>query len=564
MRLPEYSLLAPLRRFHNTPRCQAVRPCRRIPLELYTRAYSFRTRPQLRTLERPQLLCKHYSSHVSSKIPTETSAGVQSKTDSAEESQESGVAVLGGGITGLATAYYLTQMAPHLKVTLYESSDRLGGWLRTKYIDVGDGEVVFEQGPRTLRPNTPAGYVTLNLIRDLGLTDQVIKTNKMSAAALNRFIYYPDRLVCMPEPSQGVYAIAWKMLTEPVFKGFYKMIFEYRRPRRPLDLEDESVGSFLARRTGGPDIPENLVSAVFHGIYAGDIYKLSARSITPVQWGMEGAYGSISAAMSQMGKFQNATAEDAEMETKEKSLFTDNERAIVKDTSVYTFRRGIGTLSEALEYSLRNNPNVEIKLGEHVGNIEYDVQSESIKIKTDNSSNTHSYAISTLSGRTLSTITPSLADSDDTFTSFTCRNGGSDSHGEFALGVVFDSDATVGQDTVPGTKLTVMLGGHWWDNFETYPDEEEGVSMAKSVLKRHLKIDQEPEMVHASLQKDCIPQYTVGHEQRLKQAHYELLSGYKGRLAVAGNSYTGVGVNDCIKAAKIVASDAIDETTLWN
>ncbi|KAG4035244.1 hypothetical protein MFRU_001g00150 [Monilinia fructicola] len=585
MRLPEYSLLAPLRRFHNTPRCQAVRPCRRIPLELYTRAYSFRTRPQLRTRERPQLLCKHYSSHVSSKIPTETSAGVQSKTDSAEESQESSVAVLGGGITGLATAYYLTQMAPHLKVTLYESSDRLGGWLRTKYIDVGDGEVVFEQGPRTLRPNTPAGYVTLNLIRDLGLTDQVIKTNKMSAAALNRFIYYPDRLVCMPEPSQGVYAIAWKMLTEPVFKGFYKMIFEYRRPRRPLDLEDESVGSFLARRTGGPDIPENLVSAVFHGIYAGDIYKLSARSITPVQWGMEGAYGSISAAMSQMGKFQNATAEDAEMETKEKSLFTDNERAIVKDTSVYTFRRGIGTLSEALEYSLRNNPNVEIKLGEHVGNIEYDVQSESIKIKTDNSSNTHSYAISTLSGRTLSTITPSLADSDDTllpslaeteavtvmvvnlyyrdedllpergFGYLIPRSIPFEQNPEFALGVVFDSDATVGQDTVPGTKLTVMLGGHWWDNFETYPDEEEGVSMAKSVLKRHLKIDQEPEMVHASLQKDCIPQYTVGHEQRLKQAHYELLSGYKGRLAVAGNSYTGVGVNDCIKAAKIVASD---------
>lgn len=126
---------------------------------------------------------------------------------------------------------------------------------------------------------------------------------------------------------------------------------------------------------------------------------------------------------------------------------------------------------------------------------------------------------------------------------------------EFALGVVFDSDATVGQDTVPGTKVTVMLGGHWWDGFESYPSEEEGAFMAKSVLKRHLKIDQEPEMVHASLQKDCIPQYTVGHEQRLKEAHYELLSAYKGRLVVAGNSYTGVGVNDCIKAAKVVASD---------
>lgn len=202
----------------------------------------------------------------------------------------------------------------------------------------------------------------------------------MSAAALNRFIYYPDRLVCMPEPSQGVYAIAWKVLTEPVFKGMYKTMLEYTKPRRPLELEDESVGSFLNRRLGGPDIPNNLVSAVFHGIYAGDIYKLSAKSILPVQWGMEGAYGSISAGISQMAKFRNATAEDADMETKEMSLFTDNERDIVKNTSVYTFGRGIGTLSEALESSLRNNPNVNIKLGENIGKIEYDSQDEGIKV----------------------------------------------------------------------------------------------------------------------------------------------------------------------------------------
>lgn len=125
---------------------------------------------------------------------------------------------------------------------------------------------------------------------------------------------------------------------------------------------------------------------------------------------------------------------------------------------------------------------------------------------------------------------------------------------EFALGVVFDSDATVGQDTVKGTKVTVMLGGHWWDGMDVYPDEEDGIAMAKSVLKRHLKIDDEPEITHASLQHNCIPQYTVGHEQRLEQAYYELLHGYKGRLSVAGNSYTGVGVNDCIKAAKVVAT----------
>lgn len=75
------------------------------------------------------------------------------------------VAVLGGGITGLASAFYLSQELPDAKITLYEGSPRLGGWLQSRRIDVGNGEVVFEQGPRTLRPATPSGYLTLDLVR---------------------------------------------------------------------------------------------------------------------------------------------------------------------------------------------------------------------------------------------------------------------------------------------------------------------------------------------------------------------------------------------------------------
>lgn len=74
------------------------------------------------------------------------------------------IAVLGGGITGLATAYYLSRELPKAKITLYEGSERVGGWLKTKHVDVGDGTVAFEQGPRSLRPGTPAGMVTLNLV----------------------------------------------------------------------------------------------------------------------------------------------------------------------------------------------------------------------------------------------------------------------------------------------------------------------------------------------------------------------------------------------------------------
>lgn len=119
---------------------------------------------------------------------------------------------------------------------------------------------------------------------------------------------------------------------------------------------------------------------------------------------------------------------------------------------------------------------------------------------------------------------------------------------ELALGVIFDSDAVKSQDTVPGTKVTVMLGGHWWDGWDSYPDEEQGANMAKAVLKRHLGVNEEPGRTLVSLQKHCIPQYTVGHEDRMADAS-QMLRKYEGKLRVAGSSYTGVGVNDCIRAA---------------
>jgi len=122
---------------------------------------------------------------------------------------------------------------------------------------------------------------------------------------------------------------------------------------------------------------------------------------------------------------------------------------------------------------------------------------------------------------------------------------------ERALGVVFDSDATIGLDDVPGTKVTVMLGGHWWDDWDAFPDEHEGAKMAKAVLRRHLGIIVEPDATRVSLQHNCIPQYTVGHRDRLEQGS-RLLESFKGRLRVAGNSYTGVGLNDCVRSAREV------------
>jgi len=129
------------------------------------------------------------------------------------------------------------------------------------------------------------------------LEEEVIITPKDSPAAKNRFIYYPDRLVRMPGPGQDIFDIAWSVMTEPVFKGLLSgVLFEHSRPPRSAALKDESVASFLERRLGSPLLANNMVSAVLHGIYAGDITKLSIRSLLPSAWYNERCYGSLSRA----------------------------------------------------------------------------------------------------------------------------------------------------------------------------------------------------------------------------------------------------------------------------
>lgn len=81
-----------------------------------------------------------------------SSTSPYSSSTSAPTTNAPSIAVLGGGITGLATAYFLTQQVPRAKITLYEAGDRIGGWLESRRVEVEGGSVLFEKGPRTLRP----------------------------------------------------------------------------------------------------------------------------------------------------------------------------------------------------------------------------------------------------------------------------------------------------------------------------------------------------------------------------------------------------------------------------
>lgn len=130
---------------------------------------------------------------------------------------------------------------------------------------------------------------------------------------------------------------------------------------------------------------------------------------------------------------------------------------------------------------------------------------------------------------------------------------------ERALGVFFDSDVGAGAADEPkGTKLFVLMGGHYYDGV-TPPTEEEALEQAKAVLERHLGIPRDTRrFAMARLARDCIPQHVVGHRERMNAAHEELETAFDGRLTVAGGSYTRPGALSGIRAGYDAAMNVID------
>ncbi|KAG9238803.1 protoporphyrinogen oxidase-like protein [Amylocarpus encephaloides] len=526
---------------------------------------------------------------VNSQAYTSNVAAQRSRGWSISQSAEEDYAILGGGITGLSAAHFLTKEKPTATITIYEGSKRLGGWLQSQRIEVDGGTILFEQGPRTLRPNLEGSGITiLELIHDLKLTDEVLVTPKDSEAAKNRMVYYPDHLVTMPGPGQGFFEILWKLITEPALKwvlpGMYNEWFNKPRPKH---LEDESIGDFLERKLGSTDAADNTVSAILHGIYAGDVYQLSAKSLLSSAWRTDGSRGSIQRGTVDLfakGVRIISARDQSLIEKILPGLDRSFMEHLARYASVYSFKDGISTLVTALEKSLRANPRVQFKTSHRVKTLKYDQKEGLVKISTKaDHQESFTKVISTLSGPNLSSITATHENPDplpslNSIHSVTVmvvnlyfpdpdvlpvhgfgylipRAIPFDQNPECALGVVFDSDAVSQQDAVLGTKVTVMIGGHWWDDFSEYPSQDEGVAMARAILERHLKITAVPTATNVGLHENCIPQYTVGHDARMKKAHFELMKAFNGKVAVAGNSYNGVGLADCVASARDVVTN---------
>lgn len=502
--------------------------------------------------------------------------------------------------------------------------------------------------------------------------------SKKSPAARNRYVYYPDHLVKMPGASAGsrivnMFKTLYTAFTEPLFKGVLSaLLSEPMVKPRPAHVTDESVGDFLRRRFG-PQITDNLASAVFHGIYAGDVYKLSARTLLPMFWYAErrdpDGNGVVAELVDLMFKnhsvmsykdieFRNLTAAAKDF-PRGNPVVDHFMNMYQKEVSVYTFASGLAYLSQRLIRALEASKRVKFVTGARIETAHFDKNSKKIHVKASGKNvpknSDFDYVVSSLSpghlkdcmenteegfnnaveqvndAATVMVVNlyysnPNLIPSSHAgFGYLIPRSIPVDQNPERALGVIFGSETAgprgkdalrmspaadqvvlneqkerlkkykkdidnpelskeqreemvlmvgeyerilneevnrpaeetrVGQDTAPGTKLTVMMGGHWWKGWtkSDLPTEEEGIEMAKTVLARHLGIGESPAVAKARLNMNCIPQYPVGYRERMATIHEGLMKTYEGRMKVAGPWWQGgVGVNDCTRKARLAA-----------
>jgi oxygen-dependent protoporphyrinogen oxidase len=229
------------------------------------------------------------------------------------------VVIIGGGISGLSTAYYLAQAG--MSSTLVERAPRLGGVIQTELVD----GCVLEQGPDSFLSVKPWA---MELIRELGLQDQVIGSNDHLRVT---YVVKNGRLVPLPDglqlivPTRIMPMVSTRLLS---WRTKIRMGLEWFRARSASGLsEDRPVADFI-RDHYGQEAVDYLAEPLLAGVYGGDPNKLSVRSVLARFVELDEKYGSLTRGVL-------AERKQAASQTKGAPLFR-------------TLKCGLGELIEAL------------------------------------------------------------------------------------------------------------------------------------------------------------------------------------------------------------------------
>jgi oxygen-dependent protoporphyrinogen oxidase len=456
------------------------------------------------------------------------------------------IVVIGGGISGLAAANRLVELNPSLDLTLIEASDRLGGTLQTEEHE----GFLLERGPDSFISEKPEAVA---LAKRLGLESRLIETNPDHRRS---FIVRNGRLRPVPEGFQLLApSRIWPFLTTDIFSvmGKARMAADLVLPRRTTNgVADESLSSFVRRRLGREAL-ERMAQPMVGGIYTADPETLSLRATLPRFLDMERDHRSLILAMLRKGRAEKGTS------GARYSLFL-------------SFDRGMEVLVRALG-------KCEVRLNTRVVAIERDQET---RIRTDQGGTIYADGIvlavpAYIAGQLLTEINQPLASqlnrinyaSTATINLAYRRDAIRHSLDGFGFVVPFVEKRSLIACTFSSVKfpgrapenqvlLRAFVGGALQPDMFAL-DESQMLERVESDLRELLGISRKPLFAKVSKWERSMPQYEVGHLERVAAIENELAQ--LPNLQLAGNAYRGAGIPDCIRSGETAAERLISLIT---
>jgi oxygen-dependent protoporphyrinogen oxidase len=426
--------------------------------------------------------------------------------------------VIGAGITGLAAAYELRKRG--VDTSLYEASPRAGGKIESRR----EGELLLESGPQGFLDRV--GALT-RLAEELRLTPI-----DALPAARRRAVAFGGRLCDVP--MDPISLVATRLLT---LRGKARLLGDLILPRGTR--ADESVAAF-ARRRLGPEAADHIFFPLVSGLYAGDADSIS----------LPAAFPSLAA-----------------LEREHRSVILGAARSFLRSrmlgTRLRTFAAGMEELTRALAERVQpalSSPVTQLRFNEkwHV-TVENrgEVTADAILLALPAHAAT----------RLLRSIAPHAADAAaaipyvpvtlawaayperelprplDRYGFLTAP----DERGQL-LGAVFASAAFPDRAPKGSALISARLGGARHPEVTQMSDDDLALLVHRE-LRTLIEARSEPSFFLPIRHAQALPQYTIGHEERVRTIERHLPAG----LFIAGAGYRGAGVPDCVRSATDVA-----------
>jgi len=468
------------------------------------------------------------------------------------------VAVIGGGISGLSTAFALHERAEAsgipIRCTVVDAAPDWGGKIVTHRV----GDLVTEAGPDSFLSQKPAG---LELCDKLGLTDQLIDTNETGKRACvfshGRLHELPEGLVVIVPSQLGPFLRSGLLSWTGLARMGMDLVLPVKRSQ-----EDESLADFFRRRVGRQAF-ERMLEPLMAGIYAGDAEQMSVRATFPRFVELEQQYGSVIRGM----MTARQTSSPAKHSGRNRTMFV-------------SLKNGLSELVAALVHrltdqgvTLRGGCVVDaLRVRSHQpGRWMYDViLNDGSALSVDSLVLATPAYVSAELVRPLTPIAGGLLEmipyaSTATIAMAYPRAAISGA----AEGFGFVVPRAEGRDLIAATWTSLKwphrappdqllvrcyVGGVGRETILQL-DDQALVARVKAELATICGVTAEPEFVEVNRWMNAMPQYTLGHLERLNRIE-AALSRYGG-LILTGAGYRGVGIPDCIRDGAVAAERVV-------